>query len=63
MDHVTELTGFFLVKESYQDNGRLSVSGDLSNNVDKYYPDLIYNHKPHALTNKHCRIKTQSEGA
>ena len=48
-DHVTELTGFFLVKESYQDNGRLSISGDLSNDVNKYYPDLIYNQKPHVL--------------
>ena len=49
MDHVTELTGFFLVKESYQYNGRLSVSRDLSNNINKYNPDLIYYHKPHAL--------------
>ena len=51
MDHITELTGFFLVKESYQYNRRLSISGDLSNKVNKCDPDLIYNHKPHALTN------------
>ena len=50
MDQVTELTGFFLVKESYQENGRLSISGDLSNNINKYNPDLIYYHKPHDLT-------------
>ena len=50
MDHVTELTGFFLVKESYQTMGDVSVSGDLSNEVDKYIPDLIYYHKPHDST-------------
>ena len=50
MEHVTELTGFFLVKESYQYNGRLSVSGDLSNDINKCDPDLIYNYKPHTLT-------------
>ena len=57
------MTGYFLVKESYQYNGRLSINGDLSNNINKYYPDLIYNHKPHALTNRHCRVRTQSKEA
>ena len=41
MDHVTELTGFFLVKESYQTMEDISVSGDLGNNVVKYNPDLF----------------------
>ena len=50
MDHVTELTGFFLVKESYQYNGRLSMSRDLSNEVNKYDPNLNYYQKSHDLT-------------
>ena len=45
MDHVTELTGFFLVKESYQTMSDISVCGDLSNDVIKYNPDLFYYHK------------------
>ena len=51
MDHVTELTVFFLVKGSYRTMGDISVSGDLSNDIIKYNPDLFYYHKPHALTN------------
>ena len=46
MDHVTELTGFFLVKGSYQTMGDKSVSRDLSKDVIKYIPDLFYYHKP-----------------
>ena len=50
MDHVTKLTGFFLVTESYPTMGDISVSGYLSNNIIKYNPDLFYYHKPHNLT-------------
>ena len=51
MDHVTELTGFFLVTESYPTMGDISISGDLSNNIIKYDPDLFYDHKPYDLAN------------
>ena len=43
--------------------GDISVSGDLSNNIIKYNPDLFYYHKPHDLNYKHCRVKTQSKEA
>ena len=49
-DHVTELTGSFLAKESYQTMGDISLSGDLSYDVTKYDPDLFYEHKPHDST-------------
>ena len=41
--------------------GDLSVCRDLSNNVNKYNPDLIYYHNLHALVYQHCRITTQSK--
>ena len=53
----------FLSQESYPYNGDFSLCGDLSNDVNKYNPDLIYYNKPHALANKRCRIMTWSKEA
>ena len=40
-----------------------TMSGDLIDYFNKYYPALIYNHKPHTLTNRHYRVTTWSKKA
>ena len=51
-EHVTELDWVtFLLRKVIDVMGDISMSRDLGNDVDKYLPVLIYNHKLHILTN------------
>ena len=51
-EHVTELYRVTLLLRKVTDAiGALGISRDLSNEVNKYNPDLIYYQKSHDLTN------------
>ena len=51
-EHVTELHWVtHLLRKVTEVMGDLGISRDLSNEVNKYYPALIYDHKPHVPTN------------
>ena len=51
IEHVTKL--YWVTLLSRRDTGAmgaLGINGDLSNKVNKYYPVLDYNYKPHVPT-------------
>ena len=51
IEHVTELYRVTLLLRKVTDAmGALGISRDLSNEVNKCYPALIYNNKPHVPT-------------
>ena len=61
IEHVTELYQVTLLLRKVTDAmGALGISGDLNNEVNKYYPVLCFNHKPHGPTHNCCR-KTMRE--
>ena len=62
IEHVTKLYWVTLLLRKVTDAmGALEKSEHLNNEVNKYYPVLDFNHKPHVPTHNCCRITTQEK--